>query len=65
MVARERARGRDTACVLITPEPLSRSAGGLTLTLTARAMWKGDADRSRMMAGLTLAGNGDPAAAAD
>ena len=25
--------GSDTACVLLTPEPLSRSAGGLTLAL--------------------------------
>jgi hypothetical protein len=29
--------GSDTACVLLTPEPLSRSAGGLTLALTAAA----------------------------
>lgn len=48
--------GRETACVLITPEPLARSAGGLTLTLTARATWKGDADRSRLMTGMTLEG---------
>ena len=27
--------GSDTACVLVAPEPLARSAGGLTLTLTA------------------------------
>src|SRR5262245_56808176 len=28
--------GRDTACVLVAPEPIARSAGGLTLTLTGR-----------------------------
>jgi hypothetical protein len=53
--------GRDTACVLITPEPLARSAGGLTLSLTAQATWqgtgeRGDAERSRVMTGLALEG---------
>jgi recombination protein RecA len=43
--------GSDTACVLLTPEPLSRSAGGLTLTLTGRSAWTGDSDRSRRLAG--------------
>ena len=33
--------GRDTACVLVAPEPLARSAGGLTLTLTGRTVWTG------------------------
>lgn len=31
--------GRDTACVLVTPHPLARSAGGLTLSLTGRGRW--------------------------
>jgi hypothetical protein len=49
--------GREMACVLLTPEPLSRSAGGLTLALTARATWHGDAEHSRVMTGLTLEGH--------
>jgi hypothetical protein len=31
--------GSDTACVLVTPEPLARSAGGLTLMLAGRTTW--------------------------
>ena len=46
--------GSDTACVLLTPEPLSRSAGGLTLALTGRSFWAGDSDRSRRLASLDL-----------
>jgi hypothetical protein len=46
--------GSDTACVLLTPEPLSRSAGGLTLALTGRSSWDGDSDRSRRLAALDL-----------
>jgi hypothetical protein len=42
--------------VLLTPEPLARSAGGLTLLLTARATWSGDAPRARVMSGLALDG---------
>ncbi len=44
--------GSDTACVLLTPEPLSRSAGGLTLALTGRSSWAGDSDRSHRLASL-------------
>lgn len=44
----------DTACVLVTPEPLARSAGGLTLTLDAAAQWTGDSERSRRLAGLDV-----------
>jgi hypothetical protein len=40
--------GSDTACVLITSEPLARSAGGLTLTLA------GTSDRSRRLSGVDL-----------
>jgi hypothetical protein len=43
--------GSDTACVLIAPQPLARSAGGLTLSLTGRARWAGDADRNRHLTG--------------
>jgi hypothetical protein len=46
--------GSDTACVLIVPEPLARSAGGLTLTLTGRSTWAGTADRSRRLTGADL-----------
>lgn len=46
--------GSDTACVLLTPEPLSRSAGGLTLALAGRPSWGGDSDRSRRLAALDL-----------
>jgi hypothetical protein len=47
--------GRDTACVLLTPQPLARSAGGLTLSLTARARWAGEADRNRHLTGADVA----------
>jgi recombination protein RecA len=40
--------GRDTACVLMAPEPVARSAGGLTLTLTGRTTWTGSAARPRV-----------------
>jgi hypothetical protein len=53
----------DTACVLLGPVPLARSAGGLTLTTGADraspsrsgmtdARWAGEHDRSRRLAGL-------------
>jgi len=41
--------GRDTACVLVVPEPLARSAGGLTLSLLGRSGWTGAAARSRRL----------------
>ena len=44
----------DTACVLVTPEPLARSAGGLTLSLAGRSTWAGASDRSRRLQGLDL-----------
>ena len=47
--------GRDTACVLIAPHALARSAGGLTLSLAGRTRWAGDADRSRHVAGADIA----------
>lgn len=46
--------GSDTACVLVAPQPLARSAGGLTLSLTACARWAGEADRSRHVIGTDL-----------
>jgi hypothetical protein len=46
--------GSDTACVVMAPAPLARSAGGITLSLTGRPAWAGAADRSRRLAGLDL-----------
>jgi recombination protein RecA len=46
--------GSDTACVLLTPEPLARSAGGLTLSLAGRSTWTGASDRSRLLQGNDL-----------
>jgi recombination protein RecA len=46
--------GSDTACVIVVPGPLARSAGGLTVTLTGREAWTGAADRSRRLAGLDV-----------
>lgn len=46
--------GSDTACVLVSGQPLARSAGGLTLMLTGRARWIGDADRNRHLTGADL-----------
>ena len=46
--------GSDTACVLLTSEPLARSAGGLTVSLASRATWAGTSDRSRRLAGVDM-----------
>jgi hypothetical protein len=46
--------GSDTACVLLTSEPLARSAGGLTLSLAGRATWAGASDQSRRLAGVQV-----------
>jgi len=46
--------GSDTACVLIAPYPLARSAGGLTLSLAGRVRWTSDADRSRHLTGADI-----------
>lgn len=47
--------GSDTACVVVAPEPLARSAGGLTLCLSGGPTWGGAADRSRRVAGSGVA----------
>jgi hypothetical protein len=47
--------GTDTACVLVVPEPLARSAGGVTLMLGARPGWAGTAVRSRRLDRLAIA----------
>ena len=46
--------GSDTACVLMAPYPVARSAGGLTLSLAGRVRWTGDADRSRHLTGADI-----------
>jgi recombination protein RecA len=46
--------GSDTACVLVVPQPMARSAGGVTLALEARAAWTGDSDRSQRLDGLQV-----------
>jgi hypothetical protein len=46
--------GSETACLLLAPEPLARSAGGLTLSLAARPAWAGTSERSRRLAGLDV-----------
>ena len=39
--------GSDTACLLVTPEPLARSAGGLTVMCTGQTTWTDAAERAR------------------
>ena len=46
--------GSDTACVLLTPEPLARSAGGLTMSLAGQTTWAGESRQSRRLAGLDV-----------
>jgi recombination protein RecA len=46
--------GSETACVLVVPEPIARSAGGITLSLAASATWSGAAERSRRLTGLEI-----------
>lgn len=46
--------GSETACLLLAPHAIARSAGGLTLTLGGRPEWEGSAGRSRRLAGLEI-----------
>jgi hypothetical protein len=46
--------GSDTACVVVAPEPLARSAGGLTVSLAASSRWAGAGDRSCRLEGLDV-----------
>jgi hypothetical protein len=46
--------GSDTACVLLTPEPLARSAGGLTLSLAGRSTWAGTSRHSHRLQGVDV-----------
>jgi hypothetical protein len=47
--------GSETACILAGPQPLARSAGGLTLSLAGQPHWEGAAPRSRRLAGIDIA----------
>jgi hypothetical protein len=47
--------GSDTACVLLTPHALARSAGGLTLSLAGQSTWTGTSDSSRRLTGAHVA----------
>lgn len=52
--------GSDTACVLLAPMPLARSAAGLTISAGrpaegAHVQWAGTHDRNRRVAGLDIA----------
>ena len=40
--------GRDTTCVLLVAEPLARSAGGLTVSLTGQGSWHGQGQFGRL-----------------
>lgn len=46
--------GSETTCVLVAPQPLARSAGGVTLLLDGRTQWAGASVRSRRLAGLEV-----------
>jgi hypothetical protein len=39
--------GSDIACLLVTPEPLARSAGGLTVMCTGQTTWNGQTARGQ------------------
>jgi protein ImuA len=45
--------GSDTTCVLLVSEPLARSAGGLTVSLTGRTEWRGTGG-SRRFTGMAV-----------
>jgi hypothetical protein len=45
----------DTACVLLAPMPLARSAAGVTINTDGTIQWAGHHDRSRRVAGLAVA----------
>jgi hypothetical protein len=46
--------GSETACVLIVPRPLARSAGGVTLSLDGRTQWAGASERGRRLTGMDV-----------
>jgi hypothetical protein len=46
--------GSDTACLLVVPHPVARSAGGITLSLAGASRWTGTVDRSLRLAGMDV-----------
>ena len=47
--------GSETACLIVGPHPIARSAGGLTLSLGGASRWAGDASNAdRRIAGLDV-----------
>jgi recA bacterial DNA recombination protein len=46
--------GSDTVALLLVPEPIGRSARGITLRLAASPAWQGHSHRSRLLTGLTI-----------
>ena len=46
--------GSDTACLLIGPEPLARSAGGLTVVSAGHPTWSGTTARTHRLTGLDI-----------
>jgi hypothetical protein len=46
--------GSDTVALLVVPEPIGRSARGVTLRLAASPAWQGHSHRSRLLTGLTI-----------
>jgi len=48
------SEGRQTACVLLGPMPIGRSARGVTVHLSAVRRWSGTSLQSRRFAGLTV-----------
>ena len=53
--------GSDTACVLVVPEPLARSAGGLTVMCTGQTTWSGSTGSAPTGSGPTGSGPTDGA----
>jgi hypothetical protein len=46
---------RETACLLLAPQPLARSAGGVSISIaTPSPAWAGNHDRARRLGGLSI-----------
>ena len=43
--------GSDTACLVLAPRPVARSAGGVTVSLAATMQWGGEDDRHQQLTG--------------
>jgi recombination protein RecA len=47
--------GRETMLVLLAAEPITRSAGGVSVRIQGRPLWEGDTGRSCRLAGMDCA----------